>query len=292
MSNDISKLCADFLRETYTSQTGNKLKASHARELIAAFFGYKSHAALIARQKYPLDSLEDAGILIPDIPLLDKRKSCLNGLPEDLFPSMELASSLCDFLTDEGLFGGDAWLYESLENYVMEVLLIDSDSLICDELSGVMAETNAAFEDFPYYEDPKVVDTGDSLEITVSGNHKGRTLDDKPFCGDTIKFAAKVILYRVAGKRGFQDFDIEAGGSVNDDWRDPEMHYETSKMRPKDQFLEMTGGFRFGETREQLQHRQTEIHAIRNRIAKGQANVQDIDRLSHLMGTDDDELEF
>lgn len=290
MSNDISKLCADFLREIYTSQTGNKLKASHARELIAAFFGYKSHAALIARQKYPLDALEEAGILIPDIPLLDKRKTCLNGLPEDLLPSMDLATTVCAFLNDEGLFTGDTWLYESLENYVTEVLLIESDSLIGDELSGVMVETNAAFEDFPYYEDPKIVDTGDTVEITVSGSHKGTPLDDKPFSGDTIKFSATVTLYRVAGKRGFQDFDIEAGGSVNDDWRDPEMHYETPKMRPKDQFLEMTGGFRFGETQEQLQHRQTEIHAIRNRIAKGQANVQDIDRLSHLLGTNEDEF--
>ncbi len=43
MDDDISKLCADFLRANHEG-----LRASHARELVAAFFGYKSHAALLA----------------------------------------------------------------------------------------------------------------------------------------------------------------------------------------------------------------------------------------------------
>jgi len=292
MSNDISKLCADFLRETYTTHTGNKLKASHARELIAAFFGYKSHAALIAEKKYPLDALDEVSIFIPDIPLLDKRKECLKGLPGDIFPSKELASKLCSYLDKEGLFNGDSWIYESLEIYIMEVLLIDNDSLVCDELSGVMAETNAAFENFPYYENAKVEDSADSLEVSVVGNHRGTPLDDKPFCGDTINFGLKVTLYRVAGKRGFSDFDIEAGGSVSDDWRDPEMRYDVPNVRPKDQFLEMTGGFKLGENQEQFRNRQLEIHTIRNRLAKGQAKAQDVDRLSHLLGADEEEFGF
>jgi len=50
----------------------------------------------------------------------------------------------------------------------------------------------------------------------------------------------------------------------------------------------MTGGFRFGETPEQFQLRQAEIHALRNRIAQGQATPNDVDRLSHLLGTDQD----
>lgn len=51
----------------------------------------------------------------------------------------------------------------------------------------------------------------------------------------------------------------------------------------------MTRGFRFGETQEQFENRQTEIHAIRNRIAQGKTNARDIDRLSHLLGTDQDD---
>ncbi|HDQ6546386.1 TPA: hypothetical protein QBF42_003944 [Escherichia coli O105:H7] len=37
MSTDLSKLCADFLRQNHVSQSTEKLKASHARELVAAF---------------------------------------------------------------------------------------------------------------------------------------------------------------------------------------------------------------------------------------------------------------
>lgn len=92
MSTDLSKLCADFLRQNHVSQSTEKLKASHARELVAAFFGYKSHAALMAEKTYPLVQLEEAYIFIPDIPLMNDRRSKLNGLPNDLTQSIDLAS--------------------------------------------------------------------------------------------------------------------------------------------------------------------------------------------------------
>ncbi len=91
MSTDLSKLCADFLRQNHVSQSTEKLKASHARELVAAFFGYKSHAALMAEKTYPLVQLEEAYIFIPDIPLMNDRRSKLNGLPNDLTQSIDLA---------------------------------------------------------------------------------------------------------------------------------------------------------------------------------------------------------
>ncbi len=69
---------------------------------------------------------------------------------------------------------------------------------------------------------------------------------------------------------------------------DVNMHYEVPNIRPKDQWLEMTGGFRFGESTEQFQNRQTEVHTLRNRIAEGKHTVKDIDRLSHLLGNDQD----
>jgi len=290
MSNDLSKLCADFLRSNYRSNHNAKLKASHARELVAAFFGYKNHAALTLEKKYPLSALEEAAILIPDIPLIEQRRQCLKELPEDIPATNDLASMLAEFLQDEGYFGGNIWLYDTLETYIMEVMLIDNDSRIMDELSGVMAETNTEYDDFPYYEDAKIIEAQDYLEITVSGKLQGTPLDDKPFCGDTIDMVARVYLPRIAGKRGFMDFDIEAGGSVNDDWVDPELKYGIPNVRPKEQFLEMTGGFRFGESTEQFQNRQLEIHTIRNRIADGKAKPRDIDRLSFLLVEEPEEF--
>lgn len=374
MSIDLSKLCADFLRQNHTSRSTEKLKASHARELVAAFFGYKSHAALMAEKAYPLDRLEEAYIFVPDIPLMNDRRAKLGGLPDDLTSSIDIAKLLSGMLSDEGLCGGNIWLYDSLETYIAEVLLPDCQTLIDDQLSGTMAETNAGFFDSPYYDDVQIEDRGDELVAIAKTQYKGEPLDDKPFCGDTIDMVVQVTLPRIAGKRGFYDFELEVGGSVNDDWVDPElrygkrprsnlaaelgitdddlemlewetlenssddgllydyvltfdescpleilekingldddrtirvsvnafdnpypdepdehMHYEVPNIRPKDQWLEMTGGFRFGETPEQFQHRQAEIHVLRNRIAQGQATPNDVGRLSHLLGTDQDD---
>lgn len=289
MSFDLSKLCADLLRKNHASQSTEKLKASHARELVAAFFGYKSHAALMAEKAYPLENLEEAYIFIPDIPLMQDRRAKLKALPNNLMASMDIAKLLSDFLVDKGLCGGDVWIYETLQSYISEVLLDNCHSTIEDEFSGIMAETNACFAELPYYEDVKIQDEGDKLVITAEGQITGEPLDDKLFCGDTIDMVVQVTLTRMAGKRGFYDFDLEAGGGINDDWVDPQVKYSVPNVRPKEQWLEMTGGFRLGKSTEQFQNRQVEIHAIRNRIAEGKQREKDIERLSHLLGTDQDD---
>ncbi len=289
MSIDLSKFCADFLRQNHTSHSTEKLKASHARELVAAFFGYKSHAALKAEKTYPLEKLEEAYIFIPDIPLMEDRRAKLNGLPNNFMPSLDIAKLLSDLLVGEGFCGGDVWLYETLESYIAEVLLVESQSMIDDQLSGTMAETNASFFDSPYYEDVEIQDNDDELVISAKAQYKGEQLDDKPFCGDTIDMGVQITLPRMAGKRGFYDFDLEVGGNINDDWVDPELKYNVPNVRPKEQWLEMTGGFSLGESPEQFHNRQVEIHALRNRIAEGAHTVKDIDRLSYLLGTDQDD---
>ncbi|EMI4517026.1 hypothetical protein [Vibrio harveyi] len=238
MSIDLSKLCADFLRQNHASQSTEKLKASHARELVAAFFGYKSHAALMAEKTYLIAQLEEAYIFIPDISLMNDRRPKLTGLPNDLNQSIDLAKLLSDMLSEEGLYGGDVWLYDTLETYIVEVLLPDCQSLIDDQLSGAMAETNAGFFDAPYYDDVKIEDRGDELVAIAKAQYKGESLDDKPFCGDTLNMVVKVTLPRMAGKRGFYDFELEAGGSVNDDWVDPELRYGE---RPQSRLAEELG---------------------------------------------------
>lgn len=226
MSIDLSKFCADLLRQNHAFQSTEKLKASHARELVAAFFGYKSHAALIAEKVYPLDQLDESSIFIPDIPLMEDRRSKLTDLPNDLTQSIDIAKYLSEKLCKEGLCGGNVWLYETLETYIAEVLLPDCQTDIDDQLSGVMAETNAQFfADMPYYDDVQIEDRGDELVATVKTQYQGESLDDKPFCGDTLDIIVTVTLSRIAGKRGFYDFELEVGGSVNDDWVDPELWY-------------------------------------------------------------------
>lgn len=222
MSNDLSKLSANYLRFTHSLQSQEKLKASHARELVAALFGYKSHASLMAEKYYPLHRLAEARILVPDIPLIEARRAKLAGLPNDLLPSHDLARSLSTFLKDEGYCAAaDVWIYDTLETYVHDVLLLHhQQARIDDELSGVMAETNASF-DWLHFDDVTAEDHGDGLAVIASGQYQGEPLDDKPFCGDTLDITVTVTLPRIAGMRGFTGFELEAVGSVNDDWIDP-----------------------------------------------------------------------
>lgn len=224
MQIDISKACSDFVRSEYLAIGGEKLKASHSRELTAAFFGYNTHAALLAEKNYPLERLGEAEVLVPNVRLIDQRRQALAGLPADLFPSRELATKITSFLQEQNCFGGKVWLYESLEMYVTEVLLIEEDSRILDELAGVMTETNANFDrEFGSYESAELIEGDDSVRLEVEGQYHGSADPERPFCGDQIDLTVTVNLPRVAGRVAFAYPHILATGTVNDDWVDPEL---------------------------------------------------------------------
>lgn len=81
----IIKFCADDLRIFINSNHNIKLKASYAHELFAAFFGYKSNAALIADTIAPISKLPQANfiVLAPTEPIEERRKQ-LQDLPLEL----------------------------------------------------------------------------------------------------------------------------------------------------------------------------------------------------------------
>jgi hypothetical protein len=285
--SDITKLCADFLRNHLATQYSHKLKSSHAHEIVAAFFGYRSRAALLSDIDYPVSALSTATVLAPDIPLMGLRIEQLNDQSLSRHDAMGIAELLSEFLKQSKHFDGEIWLALNLEDYITGDLLFTKDSHIMDELSGVMAETNAEFSSMPQYEDAEIEEFDHAIAVSVSGTYEGEQHEDKPYSGDTIDFEVNIILTRAAGKRGFSDCQIEANGSIQEEyWEDPDIEENLSQFRPKDQFLEMTGGFRFGETPAQFQERQTEIKLIRERVKQGKAKSNDINRLSELLGTE------
>ena len=85
MQRDISKLCADSLRTLANEKYGTKLKAAHAHELVAAYFGYRSKNALLADKKHPISALAQAEIVVtmPD-EFFNRRRMNLQGLSSDL----------------------------------------------------------------------------------------------------------------------------------------------------------------------------------------------------------------
>jgi len=81
----ITKLCADSLRSFSNEKFGIDLKSSHAHELVAAYFGYSSRAALLADTTCPISNLRQAEfIILTPTDQIKERRNNLNGLPQNL----------------------------------------------------------------------------------------------------------------------------------------------------------------------------------------------------------------
>ena len=104
MQLEITKRCADSLRSFSQNKFGVQIKSSHAHELVAAYMGYSSRAALLADSKCPITNLRQADILVltPTV-LIKERRAELKGLPEDL-PDDIAESVTYPFMTRNGFY--------------------------------------------------------------------------------------------------------------------------------------------------------------------------------------------
>ena len=107
MHRDTSKLCADSLRTLVNEKYGTKLKAAHAHELVAAYFGYRSKNALLADENYPISALARAELVVtmPD-DFFDKRRMDLQELPSDLPGNSDLYQAIHSTLVTNKLLMG------------------------------------------------------------------------------------------------------------------------------------------------------------------------------------------
>jgi len=113
---EITKLCADHLR-AFSSINGIKLKASHAHELVAAFFGYKSRAAMLADTQYPISNLPLAYLIVlrPSDPI-DQRREELQNFPSNLPDSNTLCENVFTRLAHEKLIvATKIWSFHDLK---------------------------------------------------------------------------------------------------------------------------------------------------------------------------------
>ena len=124
MQQTISKLCADSLRTFTKEKYDIKLKAAHAHELVAAYFGYSSKNAMLADTKYPISNLDQAEIIVmmPD-DFIDQRRKNLQGLSPELPDSYTLGEAVY-----VSLFSDEWWAsqyppfrsFEKLAKYLVE----------------------------------------------------------------------------------------------------------------------------------------------------------------------------
>lgn len=210
----IQKDCADHLRATYRNMTGEKLGSGHAHELVAAYFGYGTAAALQADVTFPLSSLDKAEILIPDIGGINRRRSELANVPVALPDGRAIAEIISAQLKAAKHFKGEIWdstyLSDDINDYVQR-----NPMVIEDALAGEIATTNAYFDEL-YIEGTSVEFHDDGLIATLSGSLNGEQDQDRAFHGDKIKFTSIMTMRRAAGRVGYFEPDFETGGSVDD----------------------------------------------------------------------------
>lgn len=111
MKLDLTKDCADSLRAFTQNNYGIQLKSSHAHELVAAYFGYSSRAALLADKRSPIGNLSDAEIIIlnTSTPFVEKRLETLENLPSGLPPSGILAEGVYAPIVADEQFSSKIW---------------------------------------------------------------------------------------------------------------------------------------------------------------------------------------
>jgi len=219
MQSNITKACADFLRESFNADD-LKIKSSHAHEIAAAFFGYSSKAALLAEKKFPIEKLVDAKLLIPDVELMAARIQVMQGISAHLETATILATQLIHFLQDEDYFTGDAWLDESFEDCVREEFSIGHHDEIEAQLLSLIASTNTPFAIEPIYEGFTHKFSGNQLMVTLAGELPSNPVPGKKFIAEILSFFVDIEFPRVAGKVAFLHPQV----SVRKDriFRDPE----------------------------------------------------------------------
>lgn len=91
----ITKTCAKYLCNDLVNKFNLTLKPTHAHEIVAAFFGYKSHASLLKDEIAPIDNLSQAEVVVMySENFINQRRLELSGLPIGLPDTYTLGEAI------------------------------------------------------------------------------------------------------------------------------------------------------------------------------------------------------
>lgn len=201
----IAKLCANQLR-AISNNYGVKLKSSHAHELVASFFGYKSKAALLSDTFAPIENIGQAQIfvLIPSA-FIEERRKCLVDLPSDLPDAYTLGEEMFTFLAAQKKFTGNSfpsWVHlaEALTNQYLQT---NGNSILPKSFRP--SENVRNIFNKPVYEfNPKLETTDNEVKLTVSNRYYGSShVHFQP-----IDIVLTIKLQRIAGHFGYAKPEI------------------------------------------------------------------------------------
>ncbi|MBL8711253.1 MAG: hypothetical protein JNM12_00015 [Alphaproteobacteria bacterium] len=277
MQSDIAKSCADHLRKKYSNNNA-KLKATHAHEIVAAYFGYGSRAAMLSDTTYDLKRLSEAELIAPAADLVHQRLGELEGLPSDLPSAKDICSTLLFYLQGERFFQGEVW------HDVLPFIQSPSNmfTILSDVIGFALFDTNANIK-------------GLQLEgIDVIREEKAVIITGKGKSADGKSISVDLKLLRRAGNTAFSMPIVSLDGKEMEK-RDPtdffpkQMHGE----RNKEHIMRVTGGRRWTENDTEYNDRQNKILQIYKKIGLKVATAEDVEELARLQGhNDDDEFEI
>lgn len=198
---------------------GSTYKRSQLIEVIAALLGYQTYAALgIEESNARLPHhLGDAEILVLDKPAAAKRAAVIGitNIPAVLQACIDaIRSSVAPVIS---VFIGVDDFYDSYARDRMVQVAMSSD-----EVSGVMAYSNAIFDDYPEFQDetPATNNLWQARAvwtIEADGNWVG-SYDpdaDRMFNGDTLNCSAR-LSFDKAGRSGLRESNSEADAHMDD----------------------------------------------------------------------------
>ncbi|WP_458759022.1 hypothetical protein ACSVBT_00220 [Afipia sp. TerB] len=201
----LSKRCADRLR-IFSENHGAKLRASHAHELVAAFVGYNSNAAMRADMLYPIENLNKADIcvLVPSA-LIDQRRQCLQDLPSDLPDTHALGEALAPVIAE--IFRGRVFAtFSHLSEVLASEHLQRHGYSMLPANFGPFEKAHDIFSKPLYEFNPTIHKTDSGVTLIVTNRYYGSV--DVHF--QPIDVTITIELRRVAGHVGYTLSDISA----------------------------------------------------------------------------------
>lgn len=225
MNAAIQSICYKISKHPEVSETS--LTRSQLHEVIAAFLGYKSHAAMVLEDKSPQQDyvLSDAEFIILNV--AQGRSRAEN------FGMSETSIDLC---IEEMKIGFSVPVFVSVDDFYDDTQVIFLEKIQADIFSSdAIANSNADFDDLPYL-DQKITVSGDlwksthdwSIEDTGVMEGEYSSEGDRFFNGNRLDVTAK-FAFAKAGRAGlvFLSDDSHCNLYDNDDWYDPELFMTT-----------------------------------------------------------------
>ncbi len=204
MSN-IVKLCANHLC-TLSNNYGVKLKSSHAHELVAAFFGYKSKAAMLADTSFPAEHINQAQILVltPSL-LINERRQCLDDLPLGLRDTYTLGEEMFVYLASGGKYIGRSfasWIH-LFEVLAYDYLIKNSASVLSSSFWH-NEKVNNIFSKPLYEYKLDIENTSNSIKLTGTNRYCSTSNINFRY----IDLAITIKLQRISGYVGYANPEI------------------------------------------------------------------------------------